>query len=649
MTLRKRLFWLFLPLLAIALASVWLLSERVLLSRYDGVDSQRLYDQVRILYNRLIYERKRNLDFIRIYSWWDESHEFVHNPTQNYINENLEIDMLRHLGFDFVFYLDANGKVIAEKWNLPDQDERITAGPTPPDDERLEQAIVRSAIKVGALDFQQGLSGFTQLLMVGGSPVMLFSHPISDNTGQIKPDGALVAGMLLNNKRLETYQLQVGAKMQVLPPTQLDSSWRALSIPRLDGGVMLNEGKVLDNARRQIDMMFLNSLGEPQFRFEITLPRQVYQQGQQAIRLFLGEALAIILAALAVGYLILEFWIIRPLQRLNREASVIGNDPRMERLSEGGASELRQLSGELNRMIERLEQSEARDQAILDTIRDGYIEMDPTGNLLMVNAAFCKMVGYSIEELAGRHIGLLLGEEDLERGSQLQKRALAGETDLSFAAPFTRADGTQVNLETLMSIIPGQHGEFAGVRGILRDISGQLAYQNQLLGLAYQDTLTGLGNRKAFEEQLPQTLQQIDGQQSVALLYFDLDKFKLVNDQFGHAAGDAVLSSVGVRLRNNLRDHDKAFRLGGDEFAVLLKNADAELAGNVAARLLKALDEPYHYGDTPIDVISASIGIALAPEDAQSAENLTAAADKAMYRAKRQRNTCCRYSPTGSI
>ncbi|MNZ45526.1 putative diguanylate cyclase YegE [compost metagenome] len=204
-----------------------------------------------------------------------------------------------------------------------------------------------------------------------------------------------------------------------------------------------------------------------------------------------------------------------------------------------------------------------------------------------------------------------------------------------------------MNLETLMSVIPGQHGEFAGVRGILRDISGQLAYQNQLLGLAYQDALTGLGNRKAFDERLPQILQQLDGQQSVALLYFDLDKFKQVNDQLGHAAGDAVLSSVGVRLRNNLREHDKAFRLGGDEFAVLLKNADADLASNVAARLLKALDEPYHYGDTPIDVISASIGIALAPDDAQTAESLTAAADMAMYEAKRQRNTFCRYSPPG--
>ncbi|MNP28045.1 Cyclic di-GMP phosphodiesterase Gmr [compost metagenome] len=110
-----------------------------------------------------------------------------------------------------------------------------------------------------------------------------------------------------------------------------------------------------------------------------------------------------------------------------------------------------------------------------------------------------------------------------------------------------------------------------------------------------------------------------------------------------------MLSSVGVRLRNNLREHDKAFRLGGDEFAVLLKNADADLASNVAERLLKALDEPYHYGDTPIDVISASIGIALAPEDAQTAESLTAAADKAMYQAKHQRNTCCRYSPVGPV
>src|SRR5262245_4499086 len=280
MTLRKRLFWLFLPLLAIALLGVWQLSNRILLSRYDAVDNQRIYDQVRVLYDRLIIERKRNLDFIRIYSWCNESQEFIRHPTQEYIEENLETDMLKHLGFDFVFYLNQNGQVVAQKWALPALGDRVTTGRSPLTSLPLQNAIIDTAKKVGALDFQEDHTGFTQLLMIGGSPVMLISHPISDNSGQDLPEGTLVAGMVLDSARMEAYQLQVGAKLRVLPPTAVNDSWRALAIPRRNGGVMLSQSKVLDGERRQIDMMFLSSLGQPQFRFEITVPRQVYRQGQ---------------------------------------------------------------------------------------------------------------------------------------------------------------------------------------------------------------------------------------------------------------------------------------------------------------------------------------------------------------------------------
>ncbi|MCY1267529.1 diguanylate cyclase (GGDEF) domain protein [compost metagenome] len=645
MTLRKRLFWLFLPLLAVTLSSVWLLSERILLVRYDSVDKQRLYDQVRILNNRLNFERKRNLELLRIYSWWDETREFLAKPNRQYIEENLELDMLEHIGLDFVFFLNPKGEVVAQKWQLPAPGERITAGPSPMSREPLQAAIVSRAKAVGALDFASSPLGFTQMLMIGGSPVMLISHPISSNLGTLPPNGAMVAGIVLGNARLEHLQLQVGAEMKVSASTVPNASWRALTPPRANGGVLLSEVRA-DDTRRRIDMMFLDSRAEPQFRIQLSTPRQVFLQGQAAIRLFLDQALAILLSVLALAYLVLELWIIRPLNRLNREAASIGQNHHPERLSEVGADEFRRLTGELNRMIARLERSEERDRALLDAIREGYFEMDSAGRFLMVNAAFCKMVGRNEDELVGQPCGMLLNREDVARALGVRNQALRGETELTFSAPFKRPDGSLVILETNMSVLPSVDGELAGVRGIIRDISVQVAYQNQLLGMAYQDALTGLGNRKAFSEQLAQALHGPAGQQILALLYFDLDKFKQVNDQLGHAAGDAVLGAVGVRLRNHLRGQDKAYRLGGDEFAVILANADATHALQIASRLLGVLGEPYEFGTRSIDYITPSIGIALAPRDAQDPEALTRAADQAMYAAKRQRNACCLYSET---
>ena len=167
------------------------------------------------------------------------------------------------------------------------------------------------------------------------------------------------------------------------------------------------------------------------------------------------------------------------------------------------------------------------------------------------------------------------------------------------------------------------------------DISDQVAYQNRLLDMAYRDPLTGLGNRKAFAEQLRQAMEK---HRSLALLFLDLDRFKEVNDRFGHDVGDDLLRQIAERLRNALRQPDRVYRLGGDEFTLILTESDAEGAQKLAERLRQALHEPIRIGSLNIDFVTPSIGIALYPQHAEDAENLLKAADSAMYEAKRERN-----------
>ncbi|VFT60286.1 PAS/PAC sensor-containing diguanylate cyclase [Pseudomonas aeruginosa] len=162
--------------------------------------------------------------------------------------------------------------------------------------------------------------------------------------------------------------------------------------------------------------------------------------------------------------------------------------------------------------------------------------------------------------------------------------------------------------------------------------------------MAYRDPLTGLGNRKAFDEQLGQALLRAgSGGSELALLYLDLDRFKEVNDRFGHDIGDALLRTVAERVRSTLRQPDKAYRLGGDEFAVLLEDSQENNPQRLAERLLAALVQPIALNGERIDFVTPSIGIALYPRHAGDAEGLVRAADSAMYEAKRQRNHYCLY------
>ncbi|RUJ72241.1 diguanylate cyclase [Pseudomonas aeruginosa] len=647
MPLRTRLLWLFLPLLAASLGGIWLLSESILLSRFDREDQQRLQEGATVLHNRLDFELKRHLDIVRTYAWWDASYDFIQRPNETFEQENLDHEMLDDLGFDFVLFLDDRGHLQLKQWSPPAPDQRVLFGTPSASDQALLEALQQRAIRLGALDFRGRTDhSLSELLLVDNLPTLLVSVPISNNQGSAPAKGAILAGYFLDRERLANLREQMQADLQPMPNIATDSTWKPL---RSRSGsthnqALLSPRRFIGEHVQQVSVQYLSSSGEPQLRFDITKKRLLYIQGEKAINFFLGASLLVALGAFLVGYLALELWVLRRVQRLNREVAEVGRNAHSIRLSDFGNDELGQLAGEMNQMLERLEHSEARDRAILQSMRDGYFEMDVDGVILTVNPALCQLLGQTRETLIGHPYYELLGEDDLARARQPFQRAMQSGAGKTFAIPLQRADGSLGYFEATVSLIHDLQGELRGYRGIVRDVSDQIAYQQQLLEMAYRDPLTGLGNRKAFDEQLGQALLRAgSGGSELALLYLDLDRFKEVNDRFGHDIGDALLRTVAERVRSTLRQPDKAYRLGGDEFAVLLEDSQENNPQRLAERLLAALVQPIALNGERIDFVTPSIGIALYPRHAGDAEGLVRAADSAMYEAKRQRNHYCLY------
>ncbi|MBG6501337.1 diguanylate cyclase [Pseudomonas aeruginosa] len=647
MPLRTRLLWLFLPLLAASLGGIWLLSESILLSRFDREDQQRLQEGATVLHNRLDFELKRHLDIVRTYAWWDASYDFIQRPNETFEQENLDHEMLDDLGFDFVLFLDDRGHLQLKQWSPPAPDQRVLFGAPSARDQALLEALQQRAIRLGALDFRGRTDhSLSELLLVDNLPTLLVSVPISNNQGSAPAKGAILAGYFLDRERLANLREQMQADLQPMPNIATDSTWKPL---RSRSGsthnqALLSPRRFIGEHVQQVSVQYLSSSGEPQLRFDITKKRLLYIQGEKAINFFLGASLLVALGAFLVGYLALELWVLRRVQRLNREVAEVGRNAHSIRLSDFGNDELGQLAGEMNQMLERLEHSESRDRAILQSMRDGYFEMDVDGVILTVNPALCQLLGQTRETLIGHPYYELLGEDDLARARQPFQRAMQSGAGKTFAIPLQRADGSLGYFEATVSLIHALQGELRGYRGIGRDVSDQIAYQQQLLEMAYRDPLTGLGNRKAFDEQLGQALLRAgSGGSELALLYLDLDRFKEVNDRFGHDIGDALLRTVAERVRSTLRQPDKAYRLGGDEFAVLLEDSQENNPQRLAERLLAALVQPIALNGERIDFVTPSIGIALYPRHAGDAEGLVRAAASAMYEAKRQRNHYCLY------
>jgi diguanylate cyclase (GGDEF)-like protein len=184
-------------------------------------------------------------------------------------------------------------------------------------------------------------------------------------------------------------------------------------------------------------------------------------------------------------------------------------------------------------------------------------------------------------------------------------------------------------------------GEFAGWRGVASDITEQQLAHRRLRWLAHNDSLTGLVNRAQFREQLQAFLPRTEQEEPLAVITFDLDSFKQINDTQGHAAGDALLKAFGARLLSVARRHDTVARLGGDEFAMLVRGVGAEAGIRpLLQRLLVALKGPADAGASvptvaPAVALRASMGVAFAPRDGTDVDDLLNHADIALYSAKR--------------
>jgi diguanylate cyclase (GGDEF)-like protein/PAS domain S-box-containing protein len=278
---------------------------------------------------------------------------------------------------------------------------------------------------------------------------------------------------------------------------------------------------------------------------------------------------------------------------------------------------------------------------------DLYWETDTKGLVIANGGRLLPSIANEQTPLIGRHY---LEIVDLEP-AEAQKMAGA----LAKLAPYSDIQASCQTLDDAkiylsLSATPrfDESGHVTGYLGVANDITDRVKANRELRFMAEHDMLTGLANRYLFSTRLSRQFQTATSKAPIAFIAIDLDGFKDVNDLFGHDAGDALLKIVAKRLRQTIRDHDWAARLGGDEFVIIASNLNAANdALSIAERVRKALAKPYQIGGVSLPV-SASIGLATAPFDAATIDQLMKCADIALYRAKEAgKNRICVFNSQG--
>jgi diguanylate cyclase (GGDEF)-like protein/PAS domain S-box-containing protein len=265
-------------------------------------------------------------------------------------------------------------------------------------------------------------------------------------------------------------------------------------------------------------------------------------------------------------------------------------------------------------------------------ITDALQENNP---ITYVNPAFERITGYRVEEVLGKNPSFLQNDDRDQHGISAIRAAAREQRDCRVVLRNYRKDGSMFWNELIIAPVRDESGEVAHFVGVMDDITEQVRYEERLEHQATHDVLTGLPNRSLLDDRILQATAHASRSGTLAaLLFLDLDQFKFVNDSLGHDVGDRLLVAVAERLGRAMRQGDTVARLGGDEFVIVLCGiARGEDVAEVARKVLDELRPTFQLDGRDL-FVSASIGIALYPQDGEDSHTLLKYADIAMYRAK---------------
>ncbi|MGJ3253464.1 MAG: diguanylate cyclase domain-containing protein [Elainellaceae cyanobacterium] len=313
------------------------------------------------------------------------------------------------------------------------------------------------------------------------------------------------------------------------------------------------------------------------------------------------------------------------------------------------------ITGYIAHLEEEFKKSKEFLHSVINTIPDPVYVKDKQHHWIVLNEAYCRLIGCSLDDLLERSERDFLPKQQADVLREQDDLMFKSATEHEVEETFTDINGTVYSIATKRSL----HQDAAGnlfLVGIIRDITRRKQIEeelrrtaaelvrsnaelketeNQLRRIAYHDPLTGLPNRKLLHERLAQAIEwAAQTQQLIAILFLDLDGFKLINDTEGHLMGDLLLKAVAQRLTGCLRSSDTVARLGGDEFVVILPAIPSvQHIDRVAQKILNTLSQSFAIEGKTI-AMTTSIGISMYPDSGTSVEDLIANADKAMYSAK---------------
>lgn len=617
---------------------VYLLINTFFLNSYQQAEEKELTADAGRLKAVLSYKIETLAATGRDWSVWDETFNFLSGRNPGYVADNITDATFANLNVNFLVFIDKEGHVVYEKGYNPAEKKEE---PVP---ESIHRYIDQN--RAILLDPARGVAG---LVNFDGNPALAAFHPVQRSNEKGPSAGTLLIGRYLNaaelNNLTDVTQMKLAVQPYYFPPTgfqEIISVAGESVLFRRDGGNFLTAL-----------LPFRDIAGNQSLAFSVQIPRTFYRQGIVAKILLIA---AISVFGLIFGVLIIfliEKYILSRLYRLGTALDEIGRRHNLSaRVPVEGNDELTRLGQKINEMLQALKKSnlelrenEERFQRIFDQSPLGIVLFDAEGYAVDANKAFLDMFGISQREAVNRIS--LIGDPNISPEivkKILTNQAVHFEVDYDFdlilkRRHYSTSKRGKSSFDWTITPLKVTALTFSGFLCQIQNVTQRKETEIQLKYLSLYDTLTGLFNRGYFEKEIRNLQHGEDN--IIGVIMADVDGLKLVNDTFGHDAGDSLLMAASQVIKDSFRQGDIIARIGGDEFAVLLPGNDFPAAERAGERIREAVSRYNIIHRSPFP-LSVSVGVTSGDITKIGIDELIKEADNNMYREKLHHNQSTR-------
>lgn len=592
-------------------------------------------EQIRIIgqniSNYLNVVESKNFSVLKDWSSWDDTYNFINNDYPEYVDVNLVESTFTNLDVNFIIFIGKNNNIVYRRY-FDIENKKFVPFP----------ANISKDIEDYNSVFENKASA-SDILKLGDQFYFLTTSKIMDTKEENTAQGRMIIGRRIDENMIKKIESATGSQLSLSMPANVSSeAAQKFPLNKNDNIGLHQINQTMSKDTMLIDYIIPSTSGDlHSIILHVTKTRDFYIQGMQEINNFLSIYAGIMIFVLLIVFTLLGRYISRPFTILINDLKGLDlNKTDVQRLKVFGKDEFAFLRNSFNAILDRIgiEQnnvraSEEKLYSTLSSVGDGVISVDKDNRIDFMNPIAEYLTGWSLEEARGKSfesVFIIVNEYTKEKmESPFKKVFEIEETDeLTNHIILISKNGTERAIEDTAASIKDRFDKLIGAVIVFRDFTDKKEKQQQIEYLSYHDQLTGLYNRRFFEEEL----SRLDTRRNlpISVVFGDVNGLKIINDGFGHQYGDLLIQRVADVLKEECRADDIISRYGGDEFVILLPKTESDCVQTLVTRVKEKIEATAIMGIN----ISISFGWDTKKADNQSVWVALKNAEDIMYEKK---------------